>query len=87
MIDENSISLFFLGDISLNDDYNVLYERGEKPFKQIGSFLAKSDFVVGNLECLAESKQGENILNKPRLKTKPKALNYVKDINLCLFGK
>jgi hypothetical protein len=33
MIDENSISLAFLGDISLNDDYNVLYERGEKPFK------------------------------------------------------
>lgn len=84
MIDENSISLSFLGDISLNDDYNVLYERGEKPFKQIRSFLAKSDFVVGNLECLAESKQGENILKKPRLKTKLETLNYLKDINLGL---
>ena len=84
MIDENSISLAFLGDISLNDDYNVLYDRGEKPFKQIGSFLAKSDLVVGNLECLAESKQGENILKKPRLKTKLETLNYLKDINLGL---
>ncbi len=84
MIDENFISLSFLGDISLNDDYNVLYERGEKPFKQIGSILNKSDLVVGNLECLAESKQGENLLKKPRLKTKLETLNYLKDINLGL---
>ncbi len=62
IIDESSILLSFLGDISLNDDYNVLYERGEKPFKHIGSILNKSDLVVGNLECLAESKQGENLL-------------------------
>ena len=84
MVNESSILLSFLGYISLNDGYNVLYERGEKPFKQIESILNKSDLVLDNLECLAESKQGENLIKKPRLKTKLETLNYLKDINLGL---
>ena len=84
MMGEKTISITFLGDISLNAKYNELYEKGEKPFEEIGNFLADSDLVVGNLECFAESKQGENLLKKPRLKTKLETLNYLKDINLGL---
>ena len=62
MIDENSISLAFLGDISLNDDYNVLYDRGEKPFKQIGSFFAKTMWALANaneVENIGEHGRGK----------------------------
>ena len=64
MMGEKTISITFVGDISLNAKYNELYEKGEKPFDEIGNVLADSDLVVGNLECFAESKQGENQLKK-----------------------
>ena len=81
---DNSVKIAFLGDVSLNDEYNKLYENKEKPFKSVKSVLFGCDFVVGNIECLSESIQGENLLKKPRLKAKLETLNYLKDINLGL---
>jgi hypothetical protein len=72
------IKISFLGDVSLNDYYN----DGIKPFKEICNYLSKSDFVVGNLECMSIGNDGENLLKKPRLKTNTATLNYLKDINL-----
>jgi len=74
----------FLGDISLNNEYNNLYSEGRKPFEEVFGILNKSDLVVGNLECLAKSKQGDNFLRKPRLHTNLETLNYLKQINLNL---
>lgn len=75
----------FIGDISLNDKYNERYRSKENPFKQVSSILHDADYVVGNLECIAESNDGkENTLKKPRLKTGTETLNYLKEINLSL---
>ncbi len=84
MNNEPLMSIIFLGDISLNDNYIELYKRGEKPFEEISNILNNSDLVVGNLECFSDSQEGENLLKKPRLKTKLETLNYLKDINLGL---
>jgi hypothetical protein len=78
------IKIAFLGDISFNDDYIGLKEKGINPFAEIGNFLKKQDFVVGNLECLAKGDEGENELKKPRLKTSLEALNYLNDLNISL---
>ena len=77
-------TITFLGDISLNDKYNYLYKNGEKPFESLKDILFGSDFVVGNLECLAKGDKGENLLKRPRLKTNLETLNYLKDLNLGL---
>ncbi len=77
-------NITFIGDISLNDKYNELYQNGEKPFKGVRDILFSSDFVVGNLECLAKGDKGENLLKKPRLKTNLETLNFLKDMNLGL---
>ena len=74
----------FVGDIGLNDDYIDLYKKGEKPFADVENVLKDSDYVIGNLECIAEGDQGENELKKPRLKTTLDTLNYLDDINLNL---
>ncbi len=76
----------FIGDISLNDDYNRLFDSGEKPFSEAGDFLSESDLVVGNLECFAEGNEGVNILKKPRLKTNPETLAYLKDLNIGMVS-
>ncbi len=76
------MKIAFLGDIALNDDYNILYHEDKKPFKEIGKFLSQHQYVVGNLECLSEGSYGENLLKKPRLKTKPETLNYLLDIGI-----
>ncbi len=81
---KNSVTISFLGDISLNDKYRTLYDSGVKPFEGISKILLTSDFVIGNLECIAEGNQGENLLKKPRLKTDVKTLNYLKDLNINL---
>ena len=78
------IRISFLGDISLNNKYNELYKKKQKPFENLRDILFSSQFVVGNLECLAKGDKGENLLKKPRLKTNPETLNYLKDINLGL---
>lgn len=79
-------ALSFLGDISFNDEYNHLYEKGIKPFEQIEDVLSESDLVVGNLECLAKSSDGENTLKNPRLKTTLPTLNYLNNLNLGLVS-
>ena len=77
-------SISFLGDISLNNGYNNLYSERKKPFKKVYNILNDSELVIGNLECLAKSEQGENLLKKPRLHTNLETLNYLKQINLNL---
>lgn len=78
------VKISFLGDISLNNYYNTLYSNSERPFFKIEDILFSSDLVVGNLESLAKSKKGENLLKHPRLNTKLETLNYLKQINLNL---
>jgi len=82
----NEVKISFIGDISLNDAYNDLYERGEKPFDEVGEILKQSDLVVGNLECFAEGDKGENELKRPRLKTKLETLNYLNDIGVNIVS-
>jgi hypothetical protein len=72
----------FLGDISLNNIYNDLYASKVNPFKKISRELTETDFNIGNLECLASSEYGENLLKNPRLKTKLETLNLLKHLNL-----
>lgn len=76
------MKIAFLGDISLNDSYIQLYQKGVKPFDSIGEYLKSFDYVVGNLECLAQGDKGENELKKPRLKTTVETLNYLSEIGL-----
>lgn len=76
------MKISFIGDISLNDNYIELYKKGINPFKVIEPVLASNDFIVGNLECLANGNKGENELKKPRLRTTVETLNYLKNINL-----
>lgn len=75
----------FVGDISLNDIYNILYEQGVHPFVNAHSFLTKFDYIVGNLECMSEGSEGENLLKAPRLKTKTITLNYLNEIGINII--
>ncbi len=77
------MKISFIGDISLNNRYNLLYNQRKKPFSNVSKVLLESDHVVGNLECLSEGTK-ENILKRPRLKTKKDTLNYLADINLSI---
>ena len=77
------MKISFVGDISLNNKYNFLYEKNEKPFKNISEILSESDYVVGNLECLSEGIK-ENFLKRPRLKTNKDTLKYLSDINMSV---
>ena len=70
---ENTIS--FIGDISLNNKYNNLYNLGKEPFNDINNVLFSSDIVVGNLECISRGVNGENLYKKPRLKTNIETFN------------
>jgi len=80
------MKIAFVGDISFNDDYIKLYNQKINPFSPIEPILNKFDFVVGNLECLVEGKDGENELKKPRLKTNLDTLNYLNNINVKLVS-
>ena len=77
------MKISFIGDISLNNRYNLLYNQKKKPFSNISKVFLESDHVVGNLECLSEGTK-ENILKRPRLKTNKDTLNYLSDINLSI---
>lgn len=81
---KNCLNIAFLGDISLNDDYVELYNRGANPFQEIETELEKADFVIGNLECMVKSDEGENLLKSPRLSTTLDTLNYLKQIQLSI---
>ncbi len=72
----------FLGDISFNDAYIGLHEKGADPFQGVSATLACCDLVIGNLECLSAGDEGENELKKPRLKTTPGALSYLDKLNI-----
>ena len=78
----NDIKVSFLGDIALVGSYNHLYKTGINPFDDVQAELASADLVIGNLECLAEGSEGENLLKRPRLKTRLSTLNYLKYLNL-----
>jgi hypothetical protein len=78
------VTISFIGDISLNDDYQRLFREGAKPFQDLEGILAGADLVAGNLECLSAGSEGENLQKKPRLKTDPETLGYLKQINLGL---
>ena len=77
----SEVKISFLGDISFNDYYIDLYKKGINPFKTLQPLLESSDFVIGNLECIAKGEQGENTLKKPRLTTSVETLNYLNTIN------
>jgi hypothetical protein len=79
-----SVRISFLGDISLNNRYNNLYENGKNPFSETFDELKSSDMVFGNLECLSTGDKGENILKKPRLMTEQQTLNFLKNIPLTV---
>lgn len=72
------MKLVFLGDISLNGNYIQKNIENNNPF-----FVdfSDSDYVVGNIECLAKG-DGENLLKNPRLKTRKATLSLLKNINL-----
>ncbi len=76
--------ILFLGDISLNNGYNELYKTGINPFEKLKKVLDGHQYVVGNLECLAEGDGGENLKKRPRLKTYKQTLNYLNNIGLNL---
>ena len=76
------MKIAFLGDISLNDEYIYLYQSEATPFDEIGAYLKSFDYVIGNLECLAQGDEGENELKRPRLKTTVETFNYLSDIGV-----
>lgn len=78
------MTLTFLGDISLNDDYITLYKDNVNPFLNLKSILSDEKYIIGNLECIAKGEHGENLLKKPRLTTTLNTLNYLKELNLSL---
>lgn len=80
------MKILFLGDISLNNRFIEVIENGENPFLNISSVFEGNDLVVGNLECLEKSLEGENFLKKPRLYTKKNTLKILNKIEVNLVG-
>lgn len=78
------VKISFLGDIALVGEYNNLYHNNINPFKEIEPILNESHYVIGNLECLSEGVEGENLKKKPRLKTNEATLNFLNNLNLGL---
>ncbi len=76
------MKIAFIGDISFNDKYMQLYDSGADPFGEVGTILSRFDHVIGNLECLSEGDEGENVLKQPRLKTGRETLNYLKNLHI-----
>ncbi|MDD2228127.1 MAG: CapA family protein [Candidatus Cloacimonetes bacterium] len=84
--DPQALSLTFLGDICLNDDYNSYWQKGIKPFAFLEEHLRQADLVVGNLECFARGDMGINPLRPYALTAEPETLGYLKDLHLGLAG-
>lgn len=80
------MKISFVGDIALNDYYIVAYKIDLNPFSNLQPVLASSDFVIGNLECMAKGEQGENLLKKPRLTTTVETLNYLNTLNVNIVS-
>ncbi|OFX37850.1 MAG: hypothetical protein A2X08_06045 [Bacteroidetes bacterium GWA2_32_17] len=73
----------FLGDISLNNGYNSYWKNSINPFSEIEKEL-NGDFVIGNLECMAEGSQGINVKKMPRLSTEISTLSFLNTIRLSV---
>lgn len=80
------VKISFLGDISFNNCYNFFHDNNINPFSGIDDILRKSDFNIGNLECLAKGNEGENKLKHPRLNTRVETLNLLKYLNLGIVS-
>jgi poly-gamma-glutamate capsule biosynthesis protein CapA/YwtB (metallophosphatase superfamily) len=78
------VTISFIGDIGLNDDYVTLKSNHIDPFSSLAPYFADSDLLVGNLECALKGDKGENYLKRPRLSTTIETLQYLKSINLAL---
>ena len=76
------MKISFLGDISLNDNYNDLYQSKKNPFKEIKQDISFSDLVIGNLECVAKVRKSRNLSKRPFLSTNYDTLNYLNDMNI-----
>lgn len=74
----------FLGDIALNGVYINFQREKINPFIEVEPILSQSDYVIGNLECMAHGNQGENIKKKPRLSTTIETLNLLTSMNLSV---
>jgi hypothetical protein len=82
----SKVKIIFLGDISLNSDYDGLYKKGIKPFSEIKGILSEADFVIGNLESYLGGDEGENALKSPRLKSSVESYSFLNDLNLGLVS-
>ena len=78
------ITISFVGDIGLNDDYVTLKSNHIDPFISLTPYFDDCDLLVGNLECALKGDKGENYLKRPRLSTTLETLQYLKSINLAL---
>lgn len=76
------VTISFIGDIGLNDDYIDLHQKNLHPFEALKPHLSGTDLLAGNLECFAKGDQGENTLKRPRIGTTPETLQFLKEINL-----
>lgn len=79
------IRISFLGDISLNNGYYALAQKGINPFKGVKEVLSKSDFIIGNLEAVVEGEEGENLQKQTRLKISCQSLELLKGLKVNLF--
>jgi poly-gamma-glutamate synthesis protein (capsule biosynthesis protein) len=78
------VTISFIGDIGLNDDYIELQSRHIDPFSTLIPCFSSTDLLVGNLECVLKGDKGENILKRPRISTTIETLQYLQLIKLGL---
>lgn len=83
---EKKAAISFLGDISFNDAYRETAHNFDQYFGKIADLLSNSDYVIGNLECFAESDTGVNKKKVPRLSTSEKMLRNLSKLNLSAVG-
>lgn len=80
------LKVTFLGDISFNDEYVEQCKRGENPFLEFENQFHESNYVVGNLECMAEGDCGVNELKIPRLSTTLDTLSYLNNLSVNIVS-
>jgi hypothetical protein len=82
---KSDLKISFVGDISLNNDYQRLAEVGNNPFIFLNKILSKSNYLVGNLEAMLENPHYENTKKQTRLKVHHKSLELLNCININLL--
>ncbi|HQH49995.1 MAG TPA: CapA family protein [Candidatus Cloacimonadota bacterium] len=80
------LDIIWLGDVSLNDEYNTLSAKGLNPFTAVEGILASADLVVANLECFVRGDHGINPLREYGLSADLATLDYLTTLNLGLVG-